>query len=232
MNDRKSIVIRIILIILFCIVISTPGYNQERVGSSQDSVKTTVGKPSSVGSTKKNTVVQEGKNKSIEITGGGGVPAATQDGKVNMRVVGSVIFISTSGNSQEKTVKQKKTTVAEGAPSSVNLNKTDSVASSANLSEVDTTKAEAILSKMDTVKQVREDSPLDMGQNRGLEISTDDGKLKMHILGSIRFSALYDSRYLADKSTFNTYDILAGDVNKLIPNYAGIESRTEQLPRL
>jgi hypothetical protein len=219
MNDRKSIVIRTILIILFCIVISTPGYNQERKGSSQDSVKITAGAPSSVGSTKKNTVVQEGKNKSIEITGGGGVPAATQDGKVNMRVVGSVIFISTSGNNQEKTVKQKKSMVAEGAPSSINLNKTDSVASSANLSEVDTTKAEAILSKMDTVKQVRENSPLDMTQNRGLAISTDDGKLKMHILGSIRFSALYDSRYLADKNSFNTYDILPGDINKLVPNY-------------
>jgi hypothetical protein len=51
--------------------------------------------------------------------------------------------------------------------------------------------AQADQFKADTlVKQ--EVSPLDIGDDRGLYILTKDGKMQLRILGSVRFSILYD----------------------------------------
>lgn len=71
----------------------------------------------------------------------------------------------------------------------------------------------------DSVEQKREDSPLDITSDRGLHILADDGKLQMRILGSIRFSALYDNRNLENKNTFSTYEIPAAEQAFRVPNY-------------
>jgi hypothetical protein len=71
----------------------------------------------------------------------------------------------------------------------------------------------------DSLEQQREDSPLDIAIDRGLRILADDGRLQMRILGSIRFSALYDDRNLANKNTFSTYEIPTGTPIFRVPNY-------------
>lgn len=67
------------------------------------------------------------------------------------------------------------------------------------------------------VKQ--EASPLDIGKDRGLYIITSDGKMQLRILGSVRYSVLYDMVELAGKKTFNTYYIPTGVENVKVPNY-------------
>ena len=62
-------------------------------------------------------------------------------------------------------------------------------------------------------------SPLDIGKDRGLYIVTADRKMQLRILGSVRFSALYDMVEIPVKKTFNTYFIPTGDNNVIIPNY-------------
>ena len=62
-------------------------------------------------------------------------------------------------------------------------------------------------------------SPLDIGKDRGLYIVTADRKMQLRILGSVRFSALYDMVEIPVKKTFNTYYILTGDNNVKVPNY-------------
>ncbi len=72
--------------------------------------------------------------------------------------------------------------------------------------------------KIDTIIK-QEDSPLDIASDRGLYITTHDGKMQLRILGSVRFSALYDLVEMPIKHTFNTYYIPTGDNNRKIPNY-------------
>jgi len=66
---------------------------------------------------------------------------------------------------------------------------------------------------------VREKSPTDISDDRGLYIVTSDGKMQLRILGSVRFAALYDMVELPIKKYFNTYYIPTGDDNVKIPNY-------------
>lgn len=72
--------------------------------------------------------------------------------------------------------------------------------------------------KLDTIIRT-EESPLDIASDRGLYITTDDGIMQLRILGSIRYSALYDFVDMPLKHTFNTYYISTGDDNVKIPNY-------------
>lgn len=64
-----------------------------------------------------------------------------------------------------------------------------------------------------------QDSPLDIDENRGIFIMADNGNTQLRILGSIRFSALFDNKLLGDKSRFNTYDIPTGEANFSAINY-------------
>lgn len=64
-----------------------------------------------------------------------------------------------------------------------------------------------------------QDSPLDIEENRGIFIMADNGNTQLRILGSIRFSALFDNKLLSDKSRFNTYDIPTGLANFSAVNY-------------
>jgi hypothetical protein len=65
----------------------------------------------------------------------------------------------------------------------------------------------------------QEASPLDISKDRGLFITASDGKMQLRILGSVRFSALYDLVEMPIKHTFNTYYIPTGADNKKVPNY-------------
>lgn len=65
----------------------------------------------------------------------------------------------------------------------------------------------------------REQSPLDIEDDRGLYILTPDGKMQLRILGSVRFAALYDMVELPIKKTFSTYFIPTGNDNVKVPNY-------------
>jgi hypothetical protein len=78
--------------------------------------------------------------------------------------------------------------------------------------------AQADQFKADTlVKQ--EVSPLDIGDDRGIYILTKDGRMQLRILGSVRFSILYDFIDFATKKSFNTYYIPTGVDNVIIPNF-------------
>jgi len=106
------------------------------------------------------------------------------------------VFISTPGYNQEKA---------------------DSDLDSAKV--VVTTPDSEQITIQDTIDQKRENSPLDIGQDRGLYIVADEGKLQMRILGSVRFSAFYDSKNLLSKNSFSTFDIPTGNANIYIGNY-------------
>ena len=81
--------------------------------------------------------------------------------------------------------------------------------------------------KLDADTLVRQEvSPLDISKNRGLFILTQDGKMQLRILGSVRFSAFYDFVELPVKNTFNTYFIPVGDDNYKIKNYHNSLSQT------
>lgn len=71
----------------------------------------------------------------------------------------------------------------------------------------------------DTIEKVRENSPLDIAHDRGLYILAEKGKLQMRIVGSVRFSAFYDTKNLLSKNSFSTFDITTGDANIYVPNY-------------
>lgn len=64
-----------------------------------------------------------------------------------------------------------------------------------------------------------ESSPLDITNDRGLFLLAPDGNMQLRILGSIRFSALYDMVEMPVKSSFNTYYIPTGEDNIKVPNY-------------
>lgn len=72
--------------------------------------------------------------------------------------------------------------------------------------------------KPDTL-DIGESSPLDISNDRGLFLLAPDGKMQLRILGSIRFSALYDMVEMPVKKNFNTYYIPTGDQNIKLPNY-------------
>ena len=71
----------------------------------------------------------------------------------------------------------------------------------------------------DTNHQEVENSPLDIGENRGLYILTDNGNLQMRILGSVRFSAFYNLWDLNSDNSFDTYLIPTGSANFRLPSY-------------
>ena len=65
----------------------------------------------------------------------------------------------------------------------------------------------------------QEVSPLDIADDRGIFIQTKDGKMQLRILGSVRFSLLYDFIDYPISKTFNTYYIPTGDDNVNVPNF-------------
>lgn len=65
----------------------------------------------------------------------------------------------------------------------------------------------------------KESSPLDITNDRGLFLMASDGKMQMRILGSIRFSSLYDMVEVPVKNSFNTYYLPTGENNIKLPNY-------------
>jgi hypothetical protein len=71
----------------------------------------------------------------------------------------------------------------------------------------------------DTNHQEVENSPLDIGENRGLYILADKGNLQMRIMGSVRFSMFYNMWNLDSENSFDTYDIPTGDANFRLPSY-------------
>ena len=66
----------------------------------------------------------------------------------------------------------------------------------------------------------QEVSPLDIADDRGIFIRTKDGKMQLRILGSVRFSVLYDFIDYPISKTFNTYYIPTGDDNVSVPNFS------------
>jgi len=72
--------------------------------------------------------------------------------------------------------------------------------------------------ELDTIVK-QESSPLDISKDRGLKIKASDGKMQLRILGSVRFSTMYDMVEMPTKNTFNTYYIPTGSDNQKIPNY-------------
>ncbi len=53
-------------------------------------------------------------------------------------------------------------------------------------------------------------SPLDITKDRGLYIITPDGKMQLRILGSVRYSILYDFVDMPVKKVYNSYYIPTG----------------------
>ena len=78
------------------------------------------------------------------------------------------------------------------------------------------------IEKGSTVKD--EVSPLDITKNRGLYIITQDKKMQLRILGSMRFSTFYDNLEMPLKGTFSTYYIPNND--KKIINFHNSLSQT------
>ena len=67
--------------------------------------------------------------------------------------------------------------------------------------------------------RIQEVAPLDIGENRGLFISTPDGKMQMRILGSVRYLVVFDGHNLLSKNSFRTDEIPTGELNKVFPVY-------------
>lgn len=65
----------------------------------------------------------------------------------------------------------------------------------------------------------QEVSPLDIGKNRGLFITTPDNKMQMRIMGSVRMYVYYDSKLLNSTSSFNTYNIPVDSNAQIVPNF-------------
>lgn len=72
---------------------------------------------------------------------------------------------------------------------------------------------------IDTVHKNRENSLLDIGDDRGIYIITEKGKLQLRIVGSVRYSAFYDFKNVPSKNNFNYYEIPTGEANIKLPNY-------------
>ncbi|QCK15446.1 DcaP family trimeric outer membrane transporter [Mangrovivirga cuniculi] len=74
--------------------------------------------------------------------------------------------------------------------------------------------------------RIIEDAPLDIGQDRGLFIISDDKKLQLRILGSVRYHVVMDQNNLESENSFNTHEIPTGDDNDPIFNYSNQISQT------
>lgn len=72
--------------------------------------------------------------------------------------------------------------------------------------------------KQDTLSN-QEVSPLDIGKNRGLFITTPDNKMQMRIMGSVRMYVYYDSKLLNSPNQYNTYDIPVDSNSQVVPNF-------------
>jgi hypothetical protein len=70
----------------------------------------------------------------------------------------------------------------------------------------------------DTVQQTNEVSALDIATNRGLFISSNDGKMQMRILGSVRVLLNYSSAQFVNQDAFNPYEIPM-DTTSSSPNF-------------
>jgi hypothetical protein len=62
-------------------------------------------------------------------------------------------------------------------------------------------------------------APLDIPDDRGLFIISDDRKLQLRILGSIRYLMVFDNKKTDSKNTFNTAEIPIEDSDIRFPNY-------------
>jgi DcaP outer membrane protein len=71
----------------------------------------------------------------------------------------------------------------------------------------------------DSINLERDNSPLDIAHDRGLYILSEEGNLQMRIVGSVRFSAFYDTKNLLSKNNFSTFDIPTGDDDIFVSNY-------------
>jgi hypothetical protein len=71
----------------------------------------------------------------------------------------------------------------------------------------------------DTSHNQVENSPLDIGENRGVYILADKGTLQMRIMGSVRYSAFYNLWNLNSDNSFDTYLIPTGNNNFRLPSY-------------
>ena len=71
----------------------------------------------------------------------------------------------------------------------------------------------------DSARSKRETSLTDIGDDRGLYILAPKQKMQLRILGSVRFSALFDDVELPSKNTFNTFEIPSGAKNIKNTNY-------------
>lgn len=133
-----------------------------------------------------------------------------------------LLFLTTSLSSQEKDKSAIDTTKATvNVPDQKKQDTLKKPADESLRSIKDTTKmvvgAPNNQIVMDTVNT--QDSPLDIDENRGIFIMADNGNTQFRILGSIRFSALFDDKLLSDKSRFNTYDIPIGTADFSLINY-------------
>lgn len=70
----------------------------------------------------------------------------------------------------------------------------------------------------DSAKAV-EDAPLDIAQNRGLFLNSENGKTQLRILGSVRYLMVFDLVALFNKNTINTYEVPTGGDFNTLPNY-------------
>ncbi len=70
----------------------------------------------------------------------------------------------------------------------------------------------------DSAKAV-EDAPLDIAQNRGLFLNSENGQTQLRILGSVRYLMVFDLVALQNKNTINTYEVPTGTNFNTLPNY-------------
>lgn len=77
----------------------------------------------------------------------------------------------------------------------------------------------------DSAKAI-EDAPLDIAQNRGLFLNSENGKTQLRILGSVRYLMAFDLVALSNKNTINTYEVPTGNDFSILPNYYNGLSQT------
>lgn len=70
----------------------------------------------------------------------------------------------------------------------------------------------------DSAKAI-EDAPLDIAQNRGLFLNSENGNTQLRILGSVRYLMVFDLVALSSKNTINTYELPTGKDFSILPNY-------------
>lgn len=70
----------------------------------------------------------------------------------------------------------------------------------------------------DSAKAI-EDAPLDIAQNRGLFLNSENGTTQLRIVGSVRYLMVYDLENLQSRNTINTYEVPTGNQSSTLPNY-------------